>query len=94
MDVKFTRYTFKFMLFCTSGPLILYFSVSFVWFGLVRTQLILIWSGVNQTGMIWEFMVVQMRILSGGFLKDPFKLDTSSFGSLKELVQLEFFLYF
>jgi hypothetical protein len=33
-----------------------------------------------------EFMAVQMRILSGGFLKDPFKLDTSPFGSLKELV--------
>jgi hypothetical protein len=41
-----------------------------------------------------EFMAVQMRILSGGFLKDLFKLDTSPFGSLKELVQLEFFLYF
>jgi hypothetical protein len=41
-----------------------------------------------------EFMAVQMRILSARFLKDPFKLYTSPFGSLKELVQLELFLYF
>jgi hypothetical protein len=33
-----------------------------------------------------DFMAVQMRILSARFLKEPFKLDTSAFGSLKELV--------
>jgi hypothetical protein len=32
------------------------------------------------------FMAVQMRILSARFLKDPFKLDTSLFGSLKVFV--------
>jgi hypothetical protein len=31
-------------------------------------------------------MAVQMSILSARFFKDPFKLDTSPFGSLKELV--------
>jgi hypothetical protein len=41
-----------------------------------------------------EFMAVQMRIFSARFLKDPFKLDTSLFESLKELVLLELFLYF
>jgi hypothetical protein len=38
--------------------------------------------------------VSQMRILSARFLKDLFKIDTSPFGSLKKLVQLELFLYF
>jgi hypothetical protein len=33
-----------------------------------------------------EFMAVQKRILSARFFKDPFKLETSPFGSLKELV--------
>jgi hypothetical protein len=41
---------------------------------------------VRHSAVCREFMAVQMRILSGGFLKDPFKLDTSSFGSLKKLV--------
>jgi hypothetical protein len=41
---------------------------------------------VRHSAVCREFMAVQMRILSGGFLIDPFKLDTSSFGSLKELV--------
>jgi hypothetical protein len=41
---------------------------------------------VRHSAVCREFMAVQMRILSGGFFKDPFKLDTSPFGSLKELV--------
>jgi hypothetical protein len=49
---------------------------------------------VHHSAVCREFMAVQMRILSGGFLKDPFKLDTSPFGLLKELVQLEFFFVF
>jgi hypothetical protein len=35
-----------------------------------------------------DFMAVQMKILSACFLKDNFKLETSPFASLKELVQL------
>jgi hypothetical protein len=41
---------------------------------------------VRQSAVCREFMAVQMRILSSRFLKDAFKLDTSPFGSLKELV--------
>jgi hypothetical protein len=33
-----------------------------------------------------DFMAVQMKILSTRFLKDAFKIETSAFGSLKELV--------
>jgi hypothetical protein len=33
-----------------------------------------------------DFMAVLMNILSARFLKDAFKLETSAFGSLKELV--------
>jgi hypothetical protein len=33
-----------------------------------------------------DFMAVHMKILSAWFLKDAFKLETSPFGSLKELV--------
>jgi hypothetical protein len=33
-----------------------------------------------------DFMAVQMKILSARFLKDAFKLETSTSGSLKELV--------
>jgi hypothetical protein len=33
-----------------------------------------------------DFMAVHMKILSARFLKDAFKLETSPFGSLKELV--------
>jgi hypothetical protein len=33
-----------------------------------------------------DFMAVHMKILSGRFLKDAFKLETSPFGSLKDLV--------
>jgi hypothetical protein len=39
-------------------------------------------------------MAVQMKILSTRFLKDAFKLETSPFGSLKELVQLGFVFIF
>jgi hypothetical protein len=49
---------------------------------------------VRHSAVCREFMAVQMRILSARFLKDSFKLDTSPFGSLKELVQLELFFYF
>jgi hypothetical protein len=49
---------------------------------------------VRHSAVCREFMAVQMRILSTRFLKDPFELDTSPFGSLKKLVQLELFLYF
>jgi hypothetical protein len=41
---------------------------------------------VRHSAVCREFMAVHMRILSTRFLKDPFKLDTSTFGSLKELV--------
>jgi hypothetical protein len=34
---------------------------------------------VRHSAVCREFMAVQIRILSGGFLKDPFKLDTSPF---------------
>jgi hypothetical protein len=33
-----------------------------------------------------DFMAVQMEFLSARLLKDAFKLETSTFGSLKELV--------
>jgi hypothetical protein len=33
-----------------------------------------------------DFMAVQMKILAARFWKDAFKLETSPFGSLKELV--------
>jgi hypothetical protein len=33
-------------------------------------------------------MSVHMKILSARFLKDAFKLETSAFGSLKELVYI------
>jgi hypothetical protein len=33
-----------------------------------------------------DFMAVQMKILSARFLKNALKLETSPFGSLKELV--------
>jgi hypothetical protein len=33
-----------------------------------------------------DFMAVQMKILPAQFLKDAFKLETSPFGSLKDLV--------
>jgi hypothetical protein len=49
---------------------------------------------VRHSAVCREFMAVQMRISSAQFFKDPFKQDTSPFGSLKELVQLELFLYF
>jgi hypothetical protein len=41
---------------------------------------------VRHSAVCREFMAVQMRIWSTPYLKDPFKLDTSTFGSLKELV--------
>jgi hypothetical protein len=47
---------------------------------------------VRHSAVCREFMAVQMRILSAQFFKDPFNLDP--FGSLKELVLLELFLYF
>jgi hypothetical protein len=37
---------------------------------------------VRHSAVCREFMAVQIRILSARFLKDPFKLDTSPFGSL------------
>jgi hypothetical protein len=33
-----------------------------------------------------DFMAVRMKNLSARFLKDAFKLETSPFGSMKELV--------
>jgi hypothetical protein len=41
---------------------------------------------IRHSAVCREFMAVQMRILPAQFFKDPFKLDTSPFGSLKELV--------
>jgi hypothetical protein len=41
-----------------------------------------------------DFIAVQIKILSARFLKDAFKLETSSFGSLQELVLLGLFLIF
>jgi hypothetical protein len=40
---------------------------------------------VRHSAVCREFMAVQMRILSARIFNDPFKLDTSHFGSLKEL---------
>jgi hypothetical protein len=40
-----------------------------------------------------ELFIGEKQVLNR-FFKDAFKLDTSPFGSLKELVQLELFLYF
>jgi hypothetical protein len=44
----------------------------------------------NPPAVCRVFMAVKMQNFSVRFLKDAFKLDTSPFGSQKQLVKLEF----